>query len=104
MEANISCNGNKSVMNCIMGVCALIAMGTIKKWTLVASMGCVHTQREILTIEGCGNPSHVRNVVEKDGEYNEKVAKTKVMKSPLAVRWFLLYLPNVLSTFFSRIS
>jgi hypothetical protein len=28
--------------------------------------------RRIPTIEGCGNPSHVWNVVEKDGEDNEK--------------------------------
>jgi hypothetical protein len=27
-----------------------------------------------------------------------------VMKSPLVIGWFLLYLPNVPSTFFSRIS
>jgi hypothetical protein len=28
------------------------------------------------TIKGCGNPSHVRNVVEKGGEDNQKVGKT----------------------------
>jgi hypothetical protein len=30
----------------------------------------------IPTIEGCGNPSHIRNVVEKIGENNQKAGKT----------------------------
>jgi len=28
----------------------------------------------IHAIEGCGNPSHIWNVVEKDGEDNQKVS------------------------------
>jgi hypothetical protein len=46
-----------------------------KRWTLVASMGCVHTHQIIPTIERCGNPSHIHNVVKKDGEDNRKVGK-----------------------------
>jgi hypothetical protein len=46
-----------------------------KKWTPITLMGCVHTHWRIPTIEGCGNPSHVRNIVKKDGEYNWKVGK-----------------------------
>jgi hypothetical protein len=38
-------------------------------------MGCVHTPRGILTIEGWGNPNHVLNVVNKIGENNQKVGK-----------------------------
>jgi hypothetical protein len=43
-----------------------------KKWTFIASMGCVHTYQGIYTIEGCGNPSCIWSVVEKDGEDNRK--------------------------------
>ncbi len=46
-----------------------------KRWTLVASMRCVHTHQGILTIERCGNPSRIWNIVEKDGEDNWKVGK-----------------------------
>ncbi len=46
-----------------------------KRWTLVTSMGCVHTHQRIPTIEGCYNLSHIRNVMEKDGEDNRKVGK-----------------------------
>jgi len=38
-------------------------------------MGCVHMHQEIPTIEGCGNPSHVQSVVEKNGEDNQKLGK-----------------------------
>ncbi len=39
-------------------------------------MGCVDTHRRMHVIEGWGNPSHVRSVVEKIGEDNQKVGKT----------------------------
>jgi hypothetical protein len=35
-------------------------------------MGCVHTHQKIPTIEGCGNPSDIRSVTNKDGENNQK--------------------------------
>jgi hypothetical protein len=38
-------------------------------------MGCVHTHQKIPTIKGCGNPSRVRNVMEKDGEDVRKARK-----------------------------
>jgi len=38
-------------------------------------MGCVHTHRGILGIEGWGNPNHVLNVVNKTKENNQKVGK-----------------------------
>jgi hypothetical protein len=38
-------------------------------------MGCVHMHQGIPTIEGCGSPSHVQNVVEKNGENNQKLGK-----------------------------
>jgi len=41
-----------------------------KNWTLITLMGCVHTHQGILRIEGCGIPSHVWSIVEKDGEDN----------------------------------
>jgi hypothetical protein len=56
-----------------------------KKWTLVTSMGCVHTHQKIPTIERCGNPSHVWNIMEKDGEDNRKVRK---------VDWIINQAPN----------
>jgi len=43
-----------------------------KKWTFIASMGCVHTYQGIYAIEGCGNSSRIWSVVEKDGEDNRK--------------------------------
>jgi len=41
----------------------------------IGSMGCVHTHQRMPTIEGWGNPSHVRNVVKKNGQNNQKVRK-----------------------------
>ncbi len=46
-----------------------------KRWTPIALMGCVHMHQEILAIQGCGNPSHIWNVMESDGEDNQKVGK-----------------------------
>jgi hypothetical protein len=43
-----------------------------KRWTLVASMGCVHTHWGIPTIEGCDNPSYIWNATKKDGKNNWK--------------------------------
>jgi hypothetical protein len=72
---NISCNGSKSVVNCIMGFCAFFAMGVMRDMDTHRAMGCVHTHWGILIIEGCGSPNHVQNVVEKIGEDNQKVGK-----------------------------
>jgi hypothetical protein len=55
-------------------VCSLLWVQR-KRWTLVASIGCVHMHQRIFTIERCGNPSCIRNVVKKDGEDNWKVGK-----------------------------
>ncbi len=41
-----------------------------KRRTPIILIGCVHTHRKILVIEGCSNPNHVWNIVEKDGEDN----------------------------------
>jgi len=38
-------------------------------------MGCVHTHRGMLAIEGWGNASQIQNVVQKIGENNRKVKK-----------------------------
>jgi hypothetical protein len=38
-------------------------------------MGCVHTHQRIPTIEGRGNPSCVRTIVEKTREDNRKARK-----------------------------
>jgi len=46
-----------------------------KRWTFVTSMGCVHTYWRIFIIEGCGNPSHIQSIMEKDGEDNRKARK-----------------------------
>jgi hypothetical protein len=75
MEVSILCNGNKSVANYIMGAHFSLTWAQCKRRTLLASMGCVHTHRRIPTIEGCGSPNCIRNVVEKDGENNRKVGK-----------------------------
>jgi hypothetical protein len=37
-------------------------------------MGCVHTHRRILAIEGWGNP-YIQNVMEKTKEINQKPRK-----------------------------
>ncbi len=47
-----------------------------KKWILVGSMRCVHTDQRMFTIKGWGSLSRVQNVVEKTGENNWKVRKT----------------------------
>ncbi len=44
-----------------------------KSWIPIGLMGCVHTHRRILLIKGWGNPSRIRNVVEKTREDNRKV-------------------------------
>jgi hypothetical protein len=46
-----------------------------KKWIPEGSMGCVHTHQGRPTIERCGSPNHVRNVIEKTKENNQKVRK-----------------------------
>jgi len=38
-------------------------------------MGCVHTHKGIFVIKGWGSPSHIQNVVEKNGEKNWKTRK-----------------------------
>jgi hypothetical protein len=76
METSILHNGDKGVANCIMGSSAFIAMTPHKRWIPVKSIGCVHTHRRILTIEGWGSPSHVRSVVQKIREDNRKAGKT----------------------------
>jgi hypothetical protein len=53
-----------------MGARVLIVVGIIKKEDNVTSMGCVHTHQGILAIEGCGNPSCIWSIVQKDGEDN----------------------------------
>jgi hypothetical protein len=48
-------------------------------------MGCVCMHWGIPAIEGCGNPNHVWDNVEKIGEDNEKAKKTnwaKVKRTP----------------------
>jgi len=47
-----------------------------KRWIPIGSMGCVHTHQKMFIIEGWGSPSHVRNVVQKIREDNQKVGKT----------------------------
>jgi hypothetical protein len=39
-------------------------------------MGCVHTHRRMLAIEGWGSPNHVQNGMQKTSEDNRKVGKT----------------------------
>jgi hypothetical protein len=46
-----------------------------KRWTPITSMGCVHMHQRIFGIEGCGNPSCIRNVVKKDVQNNKKAGK-----------------------------
>jgi hypothetical protein len=41
----------------------------------MVSIGCVHTYQGMLTIEGWGNPSHVRNVVKRKWEDNQKARR-----------------------------
>ncbi len=44
-------------------------------------MGCVHTHQNMQAIEGWGSPSHIRNVVQKIGEDNQKVGKISQITS-----------------------
>jgi hypothetical protein len=55
-----------------MGSHMLVAMGIMKWWIPIGSMGCVHTHRGIFIIERCDNPSHVQNAkcCEKTRENN----------------------------------
>ncbi len=46
-----------------------------KRWIPMGSMGCVHTHKRRLAIEGCDSPRCVWNVVEKIRENNWKVGK-----------------------------
>jgi hypothetical protein len=53
----------------------------------IRSMGCTHTHWKILVIEGCGNPSHVWNVVKKLGESNRNAEKIGwIINQTLALR------------------
>ncbi len=47
-----------------------------KRWIPIGSIGCVHTHWGNLVIEGCGNPSHIQNIVEKIKENNQNDGKT----------------------------
>jgi len=44
-------------------------------------MGCVHTHRKILAIDGCDDPNHVQNAMEKIEKYNQKAGKTNLVVS-----------------------
>jgi len=46
-----------------------------KRWIPIRSMGCVHTHRGMLAIEGWDNPSRVRSVMKKTRENSQKVRK-----------------------------
>ncbi len=46
-----------------------------RRWTLVTSMGCVHMHPRILAIEGCGSLSHIKSIMEKDEENNQKLER-----------------------------
>jgi hypothetical protein len=39
-------------------------------------MGCVHTHKRRLIIEGCGNPNHIETDVKKTKENIQKVGKS----------------------------
>ncbi len=45
------------------------------RWIPIGSMGCVHTHRWMLTIEGWGSPSPIQNVVEKIGKIIKKLGR-----------------------------
>jgi hypothetical protein len=47
-----------------------------KRWMPIGSMGCVHTHRRMLAIEGWGSPSSIWNVVQKIEEGNWKARKS----------------------------
>ncbi len=46
-----------------------------KRWIPIESMGCEHMHQKILTIEGCGSPSHIQSIMEKIKENNQKARK-----------------------------
>jgi hypothetical protein len=53
----------------------LLPWAQCKRWIPMVSIGCVHTYQGMLTIEGWGNPSHVRNVVKRKWEDNQKARR-----------------------------
>jgi hypothetical protein len=75
VKANISCNGDKSVENYIMGPYALVIMEQRNKWIPIRLMGCVHTHQGRPAIERCGSLSRIRSVVKIIREDNRKVGK-----------------------------
>jgi len=51
MEANISCNGSKGVVNSIMGSYALVVMSTMQKVDTHRVNGmCAHTSKDICNL------------------------------------------------------
>jgi hypothetical protein len=46
-----------------------------KRWIPIGSMGCVHTNQGLFTIEGWGNISRIWNVLQKSKEDNQKARK-----------------------------
>jgi hypothetical protein len=46
-----------------------------RRWIPIRLMRCVHTYWKILTIEGWGNPSHIRSIVEKTKEVSRKLGE-----------------------------
>ncbi len=63
MEVNTLHNGGKNVTNYIMGSYVFVAMGVMKWWIPIRSMGCMHTHQGTFTIERRDNPSCVQNVI-----------------------------------------
>ncbi len=59
MEISISHNGNKGVVNCIMGFYVFVTMSTTKEVD-------THRVNGIFTIEGGGNPNHIQNIMKKN--------------------------------------
>jgi hypothetical protein len=58
-----------------------------KKWILIGSMGCAHTQQKRPAIEGCDSLNRVQSVVTKIGEDNQKVGKIgRIIGQTLALR------------------
>jgi len=56
-----------------------------KRWISIRLMACVHTHWGIHNVEGWGNPSHVRNVVENTKEDNQKVGKINQVISQTSI-------------------
>jgi len=58
-----------------------------KKWIPIGLMGFVHTHWRMPIVEGWGSPSHLRSVMQKIREDNQKVGKTsQVISQVLALR------------------